>query len=123
MSKVLRATCEDGVVTALETEVESARILSKGIGRSAGILVMDEERADYLTSSASDLEESLAQAIAALEAASSGLDAAKTAIDTVGTAAGVPSLVLIPLLAPIGSAASSISAAADALAEIKERLK
>jgi hypothetical protein len=123
MSKILRATCENNTVVADETTVPAARIASLGVGPSEGVLILDDDRADYLTSNASDLDESLEQLISALTDAASGLSATSTALNTVGTAAGVPPLTLTPLLLPIDAAASSISAAVDALSAIKERLK
>ncbi len=62
MSKVLNATCAAGVVLAGEPipgPVASAEILSKGIGPSTGILIMDKDKATYVTSNASDLESTL----------------------------------------------------------------
>jgi hypothetical protein len=123
MSKVLRATCEGNTVTADEVTVPAARIQSAGIGVSEGILVLDGDKAEYITSNASDLDETLEQLISALGDASSGLSASATAINLVGTTAGVPPLVLTPLLLPINLAASSISSAVSALSAIKERLK
>ncbi len=123
MSKTLRATCEANVVTAESVTVPAARVLSMGIGESEGILVIDEERADYFTSNASDLDESLEAMIDALGSAASGLSAASSALSTVGTTAGVNPIVLAALLVPISAAASSVESAADTLSEIKARLK
>lgn len=62
MSKILNANCAAGVVVAGEPvpgPVASAVILSKGVGPSSGVLAMDEDKATYITSNASDIESTL----------------------------------------------------------------
>lgn len=114
MSKVLRATCEGGTVTALETEVESARILSEGVGASEGILVLDEERADYLASNASDIKKLLTAIVSALGEVSSAL----SSIDAkpTGGSGSAPAPAA-------GGNVSAIDALKDELDELKDNLK
>lgn len=59
MSKMLDATCVSGVVTSGGFPVAAAEILSKGVGPSTGLLILDEDRAKYVTSNATDLESTL----------------------------------------------------------------
>jgi hypothetical protein len=78
LSKILRATCdEDGKVTAEGVEVEGTRVLSKGKQASLGVLLMDEDRQDYLTSSADDIEADIENEI-------DGLTSVKDALDKIG---------------------------------------
>jgi hypothetical protein len=55
MSKIIDASCQAGVVTADGVPVTTAEVLSEGVASSTGILVMDEDRQYYVTSSAQDL--------------------------------------------------------------------
>lgn len=81
MSKMLEATCVGGVVTAEDTPVPAADILSEGIGSSEGILLLDGVKAKYVTSSAQDLKEAIEQIVSILGDVASALQS----IDTVGT--------------------------------------
>ncbi len=66
MSKILKASCEGGVVTCESVPVTDAEILSEGIGASVGILALDEDESTYLTSNADDIKESLDKIASAL---------------------------------------------------------
>lgn len=123
MSKTLRATCENGVVTAENTTIQEARVLSSGIGASQGVVILDDERADYIPDTTSDLEETIDQTIALAEAAAEGLSATSSAIGVVGAEAGVAAPALAALQVPIDLAASSLEDVAAALEELKGRLK
>lgn len=65
MSKILEATCISGVVKWEGSPVE-AEILSEGIGSSDGLLLLEKEKAYYLTSNASDIKTTLEKLIDAL---------------------------------------------------------
>lgn len=78
MSKILDATCESNVVLVQGIQVPVARVLSEGIGPSEGVLLMEEDKATYITSSAEDLKETIEKLIQAL----SDVTTALTAIDT-----------------------------------------
>lgn len=58
MSKVIEATCQASTVT-IDGQPVSATILSKGIGSSEGIAVLDKDKVTYITSNATDLETTL----------------------------------------------------------------
>lgn len=123
MSKMLDATCEAGVVTADGVPVPGTDIIGEGVGASTGKLFIDGEEKAYFPKVTPDLKTTIEQAIAALEAASSGLAACSTALNVVGAAAGVPGLVLTPLLLPIDSAAGDIDDAVAELEALKDELK
>lgn len=57
--RMLDASCQGGIVTADGVQVDAAEILSAGKGRSAGTLLLDGEKAVYLTSNAADLDSAL----------------------------------------------------------------
>lgn len=117
MSKMISATCENGVVTADGVEVPGATILGQGVGESSGSLFLDEERKVYVPKTSPDLDATLEQVIAALTAAASGLGAAASglaAIDALAAAGAITSL---------GSSQSAISSAKSALETLKGQLK
>lgn len=91
MSKALEATCVAGVVTAGGIPVPAADILSKGIGPSTGILILDEDRAKYVTSNATDIESTLTQIASALTTIS-------TALTSIGAAMTGPTTAPPPTL-------------------------
>jgi hypothetical protein len=74
MSKILEATCEDEVVTSNGVEVPMAEILSKGLGASSGALLIEGKKVWYITSSASDLEQTLDKLISVLGSIKSAIE-------------------------------------------------
>lgn len=94
MSKVLTASCVGGVVTVQGVPVPGVILISEGVGQSEGILIVDEDRAYYVTNIGNDLDTTLEKLIAALgkltEALTKATDgfskavAALTKIDTAG---------------------------------------
>ncbi len=63
MSKVLDATCNaGGVVTAEGSVVTDAVVLSEGMKASEGVLIMEDDKATYVTSNATDIAD-LIQAV------------------------------------------------------------
>jgi hypothetical protein len=116
MSKILSASCEGGVVTAENVEVDSPRILSKGIGASEGSVILDgDEDPVYFTSSATDVEDCIEGSVSGLQEAATGLGACSTALASVGANP--------LLLVPIATAGAGITAAVASLNELKGRLK
>ena len=100
MSKMLEATCVAGVVTSDGVPVPAAEILSEGVKASEGILLLEGDKAKYVTSNASDikdlissLEGILDQTITILTAvdtaAAAGQAANIAALGTLKTALGV----------------------------------
>lgn len=73
MSKVLRATCENSIVTCEGVPVPAARILSEGIGASVGVAVIEDDRVDYIPKTSPDLKLTIEKLITALNNVSSAL--------------------------------------------------
>jgi len=59
MSKLLPAQCQAGIVRSGGVIVPGATILSKGTGSSSGAVILEGETATYMTSNATDLEQTL----------------------------------------------------------------
>lgn len=66
MSKILSASCVAGVVTSQGVPVTEAVVLSEGVGSSSGALLLEEDKAFYITSNASDIKQTLNKVVAAL---------------------------------------------------------
>lgn len=78
MSRVLSAECEDGIVTYNGHPVQ-AQILSEGVERSDGILILDGEKAYYVAKTSPDTEEILQDLKLILDDVASILGAINTA--------------------------------------------
>jgi hypothetical protein len=113
MSKAIDATCQAGVVTADGVTVPGTTVLSQGVGASAGVLVLDEEKKFYIPKTSPDLDATLAQVIAGLNAAATGLTATAGALTSLGQIA--------PGVA-VTAAAASITSASGLLATLKGQL-
>lgn len=86
MSKVLAATCNaTGVVTAESVVVPDAVVLSEGKQASSGTLLMDEDKAWYMASSATDIKTTLEKNIAALDDLTSVLTTIANTLTAIGT--------------------------------------
>lgn len=112
MSKVLPATCEDSVVTCEGVPIPSARILSEGIGESEGVLVLEEDRADYIAKTSPDLKATIEKLIAALGNASAALSAIDNRVYVI--ASGSPDSFGPPV------AAGDISALNEVISDLEE---
>lgn len=66
MGKALSATCVAGIVTAEGVPVPSTTILSKGVGQSSGVLIMEESQKTYVANTSADLETTLTKLVASL---------------------------------------------------------
>ncbi len=111
MSKMVEATCQDGVVTADDVPVPAADILSEGVASSEGILILDDDKAKYLTSNALDIKETLDKVVSALEkvaSALSSIDGAGYIISVVGGPAPVVAIPSPPVAASDISAITSL---------------
>lgn len=76
MSKMLESTCESQVVSVGEVTV-AADILSQGNKASAGVVILDVDKAKYVTSNASDIRDlivSLVTIINQIVTIATGLD-------------------------------------------------
>ncbi len=73
----MEATCEGGTVTAGGAVVAEADILSAGVGQSDGVLLLDNDKAKYIASNASDISDlivSLCTIIEKVALIATGLD-------------------------------------------------
>ncbi len=130
MSKVLPATCVEGVVTADGVVLPDVEILSEGVGESEGIAIIDEDRSYYVAKTSPDLAATLAAVIEALTQTKTALDktaAVLTALDGAGflvaADAGVPSAPTNTAdITSLDTAASAIESAKEDLEELSEVL-
>lgn len=65
MSKILDATCSGKAVTYNGALID-AEILSEGVGASEGLLLLEKDKATYITSNATDLKTTLEKVADAL---------------------------------------------------------
>lgn len=89
MSKTLPAECVQSVVSFNGVTIPDAEILSEGNGQSNGIAIIDDDKAYYVTSSATDLKNAIValnsmitkitNVLSALDGALSGSNAAAIA--------------------------------------------
>lgn len=66
MSKILEATCTAGVPYVGAIPIPTATILSKGIGPSTGIMILEEDKQTYIAKTSPDLETTLTKIASAL---------------------------------------------------------
>jgi len=117
MSKILEATCEDGIVTALGVEVQDVEILSEGVGASSGVLILDGDKAYYVAKTSPDLKTTLEKLSDALGSISSALSAIDGAGHLIAATAGVPG-------PPVASGdISSLNSSKGELDDLLEELK
>lgn len=128
MSKILDATCNPaGIVTSESVPVPAATVMSEGKQQSTGIMIMDKDKAWYLTSNATDIKTTIEKVNAALD----DLTAALTTISNILTAIGAgmtgpttaPPPTLVTDVAQITTKVSSISATKALLETLKGALK
>lgn len=119
MSKVLAATCEDGVVKVGALTVPGALILSEGVAPSSGLLVIEEGIKSYVAKTSPDLKETLTQLITALNDVTSALQA----IDGAGYVISVTGATGIPSPPVAAGDISGIEEAISSLEELREALR
>lgn len=119
MAKIIEATCEAGVVTADEVPVTAADILSEGVRSSEGILLLDENKAKYVTSNAEDIKDAIDKLNDILGQASDLMSSIVT--DTIF----IPGTGGASLIFPPGFSAgkASLDAAIEELNAMKDNLK
>ncbi len=61
MSKMIDGTCSAHVVTADGIAVEGVEVLSQGTKSSTGVVLLQEDKAKYITSNATDIHDLIAQ--------------------------------------------------------------
>lgn len=100
MSKTLGATCDaSGKVTAESTEVSVAQVLSEGKQASAGILIIDKDKAWYLCSNATDIKSTIESLIEAIETIASSITKISTTLTSIGAGMTGPTTAPPPTLA------------------------
>lgn len=113
MSKMLEATCSAlGVVSAEGVPVPVAEVLSEGAQESSGVLLLEGEKAKYLTSNASDIKTTLSALVDLIEDISSNFTTIASTLTAIG--AGMTG----PTTAPPGTLATSVLAINNKVLEL-----
>lgn len=127
MSKLIEATCNDGVVTALGVTVDNVVILSEGVGASSGVLILDEDSATYIAKTSPDLKTTILKAITALTETADGLSKVASTLTSIGSMMTGPTTAPPPTLpadvATINAHVADIESAVDELQTLSEDLK
>lgn len=122
---MLDATCENSTVTVEEVELE-AEILSQGTKASEGIVVLDKDKAKYLTSNATDIVETIEKlnlVIDDLVSALTSVTTSLTAIAAVSGPAWAPPPALATDVASITAKIATLNATKTDLTTLKDNLK
>lgn len=99
MSKILDATCDaSGKVTADGIIVTEATVLSEGKQASSGVLVIEEDRARYIASSATDVKTTIEKTIVVLDDLTAALTEIATALTAIGAGMTGPTTAPPPTL-------------------------
>jgi hypothetical protein len=98
MSRVLEASCEDGVVTVQGLEIE-AEIFTEGLGQSTGIVIIDKDKAYYVASSSANLKTTIEKVIAVIEDLADALTQVGTTLTSIGAGMTGPTTAPPPTLA------------------------
>lgn len=128
MSKILDATASaSGVVTAESTAVQVAEILSEGKQTSAGVLLMQENKAWYLTSSATDIKTTIEKLISVIESAANSITQIGITLTSIGAGMTGPTTAPPPTLAAdvvlLNLDVTELNAVKAELETLKEALK
>ena len=124
MSKVLEATCVAGVVTVDGIPVPAATVLSEGVAQSEGLLILDEDTANYVAKTSPDLKETLDKLSSALDSIASALQAIDTAGYIISVSGGAMSPAIGIPSPPVAVAdIAQINAAKAEIDLFKEMLK
>ncbi len=100
MSKVLDATCDaQGMVTAEGVQVPAASVLSEGKAASSGVLLLDQDKARYLPSSASDIAATIDKVVKVLDDLAPALTQIATILTSIGAGMTGPTTAPPPTLA------------------------
>lgn len=127
MSKVLEASAEAGVVTVEGLPITIADILSKGVGSSTGVLIIEGDKAYYLTSNADDLSDTLADTKSAIDKVVQAVNQIATSLTTLNaqfTANSLsPSAAIAAQVVAITGYATELTAIGVEMETLKEALK
>ena len=98
MTKVLQATCENGVVKVGDVTID-ALILSAGVNSSTGILILQDDRPPvYIASSAEDLDLTIGYLIALITDLASALTTISSTLTAIGAGMTGPTTAPPPTL-------------------------
>lgn len=86
MSKVLEATCDEGIVKVQGVALPDAKILSEGKGSSTGVVIIDADKQYYIADTTPNLDTTLGKLIDVLGEVKTGLEKAADGIQKVDTA-------------------------------------
>lgn len=127
MSKTLRAQCSAGIVTVEGTPVPAARVLSSGVGSSEGVLILDEDKADYIAKTVQDLDATLQDVTSALGQVVTALGQIASGLTAIGAGMTGPTTAPPPTLAvtvaAITAASVQITTSQTNLTALKAMLK
>lgn len=128
MSKILDATCSAvGVVTADGVPVPAATVLSEGKQSSNGLLFLDEDKARYLTSSATDIKTTIEKLADTITSLNTALTQIGTTLTSIGAGMTGPTTSPPPTLAAdviaINGKVTELNAIKATLNTLKEALK
>lgn len=94
-SKMLEATCDEaGIVKVGEIIVTDADILSEGKQASEGILLIEQDKAKYLTSSATDIESTIEKTVAVIDDLTNAINQIVSILTNIG--AGMTGVTTAP---------------------------
>ena len=85
MSKVIEATCVDGKVSVAGNVIDSVEILTAGVGESSGLLIIDADKAYYLTVNTPDLKTTVEKVIELIEDLASAITKTADTLTAIGT--------------------------------------
>jgi hypothetical protein len=102
VAKVIQATCEGGVVTALGVEVPGTTVISEGVGSSQGAAILDEDTSFYIANTAPDLKQTIEDLIDVIADVSTALTQAASGLTAIAGVTG-------PAWAPPGSLAGNVA--------------
>lgn len=128
MTRVLRATCDaNGKVTCEGVEVPAARVLTQGKQASSGILILDEDRADYVATNTTDIVTTIEKAVLIIDDLTAALNQLVTVITAVGAGMTGPTTAPPPTLATdlaqVTAKVTSLGTTKTALNNLKGALK
>lgn len=128
MPKVLDATCgADGKVKVGSLEVPTAQVLSEGKQASSGLLIIEELKARYIPSSATDIKTTIEKVNVALTDLAAALTEISSALTAIGAGMTGPTTAPPPTLptsvVTITTKVTAINATKSQLENLKDHLK
>jgi len=126
MSKALPAECSNGIVTVGGLPIPNTTILSKGIGSTNGLAVLDEETKTYIPDTTPDLETTLTNLSSSLDTLNTTIQKIANMFTAVAAAMTGPTTAPPPTLPAdvvlLTTYAAQISATKTQVDQLKETL-